>query len=77
MPPVTRPMVDPQQQLAWILSAPLTAQFLSAFADNAILFTAIAMVLSQGDTGGWYVPAMQSAFLVAFVLLPIQPESDR
>lgn len=47
----------------------LLAQFLSAFADNAILFTAIAMVLREGQTGGWYVPAMQSAFLVAFVLL--------
>lgn len=47
----------------------LAAQFLSAFADNAILFTAIAMVLTRGETAGWYVPALQSAFLVAFVLL--------
>jgi MFS transporter, LPLT family, lysophospholipid transporter len=47
----------------------LGAQFLSAFADNAILFTAIAMVLQQGQADGWYVPALQSAFLVAFVLL--------
>jgi LPLT family lysophospholipid transporter-like MFS transporter len=47
----------------------LAAQFLSAFADNAILFTAIAMVLKSGATDGWYVPALQSAFLVAFVVL--------
>ena len=47
----------------------LAAQFLSAFADNAILFTAIAMVLRSGSTDGWYVPALQSAFLVAFVVL--------
>jgi LPLT family lysophospholipid transporter-like MFS transporter len=47
----------------------LAAQFLSAFADNAILFTAIAMVLSSGSTDGWYVPALQGAFLVAFVVL--------
>jgi LPLT family lysophospholipid transporter-like MFS transporter len=47
----------------------LVAQFLTAFADNAILFTAIAMALTLGRAGGWYIPAMQSAFLVAFVLL--------
>jgi len=47
----------------------LVAQFLSAFADNALLFTVIAMVMQGGHTGGWYVPALQSAFLVAFVLL--------
>lgn len=47
----------------------LAAQFLSAFADNAILFTAIAMVLARGLAAGWYVPALQSVFLVAFVAL--------
>lgn len=47
----------------------LIAQFLTAFADNAILFTAIAMVLNASGTAPWYVPALQSAFLVAFVLL--------
>ncbi|QKT04532.1 lysophospholipid transporter LplT [Ectothiorhodospiraceae bacterium 2226] len=47
----------------------LVAQFLTAFADNAILFTAIAMVLHTADTAPWYVPAMQAAFLVAFVAL--------
>ncbi len=47
----------------------LVAQFLSAFADNAILFTVIAMVMHSRDLPGWYVPALQSSFLVAFVLL--------
>ncbi|MGZ5045434.1 MAG: MFS transporter, partial [Methylobacter sp.] len=47
----------------------LTAQFLSAFADNAILFTVIAMVMQSTQLASWYVPALQSAFLVAFVLL--------
>ncbi len=47
----------------------LVAQFLSAFADNAILFTVIAMVMHSHDLPGWYVPALQSSFLVAFVLL--------
>ncbi|MBM4208024.1 MAG: lysophospholipid transporter LplT [Gammaproteobacteria bacterium] len=47
----------------------LIAQFLSAFADNAILFTVIAMVMHSHDLPTWYVPALQSAFLVAFVVL--------
>ena len=47
----------------------LVAQFLSAFADNAILFAVIAMVMQATQTPSWYVPALQSVFLVAFVLL--------
>jgi len=47
----------------------LVAQFLSAFADNAILFTVIAMVMHSAQLPSWYVPALQSVFLVAFVVL--------
>ncbi len=47
----------------------LIAQFLSAFADNAILFTVIAMVLQSAQLATWYVPALQSMFLIAFVVL--------
>jgi len=47
----------------------LVTQFLTAFADNAILFTAITMVMHQSQRGSWYIPALQAAFLVAFVLL--------
>ena len=47
----------------------LIAQFLSAFADNAILFTVIAMVLQSSQLATWYVPALQSVFLIAYVLL--------
>ena len=47
----------------------LIAQFLSAFADNAILFTVIAMVMQSTQLPGWYVPALQSVFLIAFVVL--------
>ena len=50
----------------------LGAQFLTAFADNAILFTAIAMVFFDPQAplrGAWYVPALQASFLVAFVVL--------
>jgi LPLT family lysophospholipid transporter-like MFS transporter len=46
----------------------LGAQFLTAFADNALLFTAIAMVF-ESPRGAWYVPALQASFLVAFVVL--------
>lgn len=47
----------------------LIAQFLSAFADNAILFTVIALVMHAENPASWYVPALQSSFLVAFVVL--------
>jgi LPLT family lysophospholipid transporter-like MFS transporter len=56
----------------------LGAQFLTALADNAILFTAIAMLIAA-PRGAWYVPALQAAFLVAFVgLAPwVGPFADR
>jgi LPLT family lysophospholipid transporter-like MFS transporter len=56
----------------------LGAQFLTAFADNAILFTAIAMLL-EAPRGEWYVPALQASFLVAFVVLApwVGPLADR
>jgi LPLT family lysophospholipid transporter-like MFS transporter len=47
----------------------LIAQFLSAFADNAILFTVIAMVMKSANQTSWYVPALQGAFLIAYVVL--------
>ena len=47
----------------------LVTQFLTAFADNAVLFTAITMVMADADAGSWYVPMLQAAFLVAFVML--------
>lgn len=47
----------------------LIAQFLSAFADNAVLFTLITIVIHSPDNPQWYVPALQSAFLIAFVVL--------
>ena len=47
----------------------LIAQFLSAFADNAILFTVIAIVMQSPNLESWYIPALQSVFLIAFVVL--------
>jgi MFS transporter, LPLT family, lysophospholipid transporter len=43
----------------------LIAQFLSAFADNAILFTVIALVMHNANPISWYIPALQSVFLFA------------
>lgn len=47
----------------------LATQFLTAFADNAVLFTAITMVMLQSDIGSWYVPALQASFLIAYVVI--------
>ena len=46
----------------------LLAQFLSAFADNAILFTAIAMILKTGLGGDTYTSILQGSLLIPFVL---------
>jgi len=46
----------------------LSAQFLTAFADNAILFATITMIMQQSSINSWYIPALQVAFLIAFVI---------
>lgn len=51
------------------LATLVIAQFLSAFADNAVLFTVIAMTLQRGEPDSWYIPALQSAFILAYILL--------
>ena len=50
------------------LPAVLAAQFLSALADNALLFVAIALVRAQQRPEEW-VPLLQESFVLAFVLL--------
>ncbi|MDP2904663.1 MAG: lysophospholipid transporter LplT [Methylovulum sp.] len=47
----------------------LIAQFLSAFADNAVLFTVIAIVMQSSHAESWYIPAVQSSFTIAYVIL--------
>lgn len=47
----------------------LAAQFLTAFADNAILFAAFAMITQELTRGDWYQPALQASFLLSFVFL--------
>lgn len=49
------------------MAAVMTAQFLSALADNAILIAAIAIVKAQGRMD--FVPLLQEAFVVPFIAL--------
>ena len=53
--------------LSLAMMSVLTAQFLSALADNAILIAAIAIVKSQGLPH--LVPLLQESFVVPFILL--------
>jgi len=46
----------------------LAAQFLSALADNALLFAAIAL-LSQLNAPLWHTPLLQEYFVIAYILL--------
>jgi LPLT family lysophospholipid transporter-like MFS transporter len=48
--------------------AVLVAQFLSALADNALLFAAIAM-LKATAAPSWQTPMLQEAFVLAFIIL--------
>lgn len=50
------------------LRALYTAQFLSAFVDNMILFIALA-IIKRDAYPGYYLPFVQSAFLAAYILL--------
>lgn len=61
-----------------LLRTLVAAQFLSAFSDNAILFIVVAIVL-QTEAASWYIPALQSVFLIAFVTLApwVGPCADR
>lgn len=48
--------------------AVLIAQFLSALADNALLFAAIAIIKSQ-FAASWQIPLLQEFFVFAFILV--------
>jgi LPLT family lysophospholipid transporter-like MFS transporter len=50
------------------LPAVLVAQFLSALADNALLFVAIALVRAEHRPEAW-VPLLQEFFVLAFVVM--------
>jgi len=46
----------------------LAAQFLSALADNALLFAAIAL-LKQFHAPNWHTPALQESFVFSYIVL--------
>lgn len=46
----------------------LIAQFLSALADNALLFAAIAL-LTQLQAPDWHIPLLQQFFVISYILL--------
>ena len=46
----------------------LSAQFLSALADNALLFAAIALLAAQ-HAPQWHVPLLQQFFVISYILL--------
>lgn len=50
------------------LTAVLVSQFISALADNALLFAAIALLKSLAAPD-WQIPMLQEFFVVAFILL--------
>lgn len=54
--------------LSRAMLAVLAAQFLSALADNALLFAAIAL-LKQQHAPDWLPPLLQESFVIAFILL--------
>ena len=49
------------------MGAVLLAQFFSAFGDNALLITAIALVKADGHPG--WIPLLQAFFVIPFILL--------
>ncbi|MCX7628437.1 MAG: lysophospholipid transporter LplT [Methylophilaceae bacterium] len=46
----------------------LTAQFLSALADNALLFAAIAL-LKELSAPDWHTPLLQQCFVISYIVL--------
>lgn len=60
--------MSPSRSPLRALAAVLIAQFLSALADNALLFAAIAW-LKQHGAPTWQVPLLQACFVIAFIAL--------
>ncbi len=60
--------VQPRPLMNRGMLAVLFAQFLSALADNALLFAAIALLKNAGAPA-WQTPLLQEFFVVAFIVL--------
>jgi LPLT family lysophospholipid transporter-like MFS transporter len=56
-----------QPLLSLPMGAVLLAQFFSAFGDNALLITAIALVKAEGRPD--WIPLLQACFVIPFILL--------
>ena len=50
------------------LNSLLTAQFLSAFVDNMILFIILA-IINERNYPDYYLPLVQSVFLFSYIVL--------
>ncbi|WP_287109817.1 lysophospholipid transporter LplT [Methylobacillus sp.] len=50
------------------MMAIMLAQFLSALADNALLFAAIALI-KAGSAPTWQIPLLQEFFVIAYIIL--------
>ena len=46
----------------------LAAQFLSALADNALLFAAIALLMDM-HSPAWHTPVLQQSFIISYIVL--------
>ena len=62
-----KPLPDDLPLLSMPMGAVLLAQFFSAFGDNALLITAIALVKADGHPG--WIPLLQAFFVIPFILL--------
>jgi LPLT family lysophospholipid transporter-like MFS transporter len=62
-----KPLPDNLPLLSLPMGAVLLAQFFSAFGDNALLITAIALVKADGHAG--WIPLLQAFFVIPFILL--------
>ena len=62
-----KPLSDDLPLLSLPMGAVLLAQFFSAFGDNALLITAIALVKADGHAG--WIPLLQAFFVIPFILL--------
>ncbi|MDR5172009.1 lysophospholipid transporter LplT [Methylobacillus flagellatus] len=62
------PTVPQTSLLSRGMLAVMLAQFLSALADNALLFAAIALI-KAGSAPAWQVPLLQESFVIAYIIL--------
>ncbi|CCG86134.1 lysophospholipid transporter LplT [Erwinia piriflorinigrans] len=65
---MTHPQIEAKPLLSKGMMAVITAQFLSAFGDNALLFATLA-VLKQLAWPDWSQPVLQMVFVATYIIL--------